>query len=67
MKNKSILLFMFLGFFAQAQVVIDKEEVIRIETELASDKMEGRATFSPGIELASTFIESEFKKINMTI
>ena len=66
MKNKSILLFMFLGFFAQAQVVIDKEEVIRIETELASDKMEGRATFSPGIELASTFIESEFKKINLS-
>ena len=68
MKNKSILLFLFLGFFVQAQekVTINKQEVIRIETELASDKMEGRATFSPGIELASAFIEEEFKKINLT-
>ena len=67
MKNKSILLFLFLGFFVQAQqkVNIDNKEVVRIETELASDKMEGRAIFSPGIELASTFIEGEFKKINL--
>ena len=65
MKNKSILFFLFLGFFVQAQekAVINRKEVIRIETELASDKMEGRATFSPGIELASKFIEAEFKKI----
>ena len=68
MKNKSILLFLFLGFFVQAQenVTIDHQEVIRIETELASDKMEGRATFSPGIELASAFIEEEFKKIDLS-
>ena len=67
MKNKSVLLFLFLGFFVQAQqkVSIDNQEVIRIETELASDKMEGRATFSPGIELASAFIEGEFKKIDL--
>ena len=65
MKNKSILFFLFLGFFVQAQekAFINRKEVIRIETELASDKMEGRATFSPGIELASKFIEAEFKKI----
>ena len=68
MKNESILFFLFLGFFVQAQerAVINKKEVIRIETELASDKMEGRATFSPGIELASKFIEAEFKKINLS-
>lgn len=68
MKNKSILFFLFLGFFVQAQekAVINRKEVIRIETELASDKMEGRATFSPGIELASKFIEAEFKKINLS-
>lgn len=68
MKNKSILLFLFLGLFAQAQekLVIDKEEVVRIETELASDKMEGRAIFSPGIDLASAFIEGEFKKIDLS-
>ena len=68
MKNKSILFFLFLGFFVQAQekAVINRKEVIRIETELASDKMEGRATFSPGIELASAFIEGEFKKIDLS-
>ena len=68
MKNKSVLLFLFLGFFVQAQqkVSIDNQEVIRIETELASDKMEGRATFSTGIELASAFIEGEFKKIDLS-
>lgn len=68
MKNKSVLLFLFLGFFVQAQqkVSIDNQEVVRIETELASDKMEGRATFSSGIELASTFIEEEFKKIELS-
>ena len=68
MKNKSILFFLFLGFFVQAQekAFINRKEVIRIETELASDKMEGRATFSPGIELASKFIEAEFKKINLS-
>ena len=68
MKNKSILFFLFLGFFVQAQekAFINRKEVIRIETELASDKMEGRATFTRGIELASTFIEAEFKKINLS-
>ena len=68
MKNKSVLLFLFLGFFVQAQqkVSIDNQEVIRIETELASDKMEERETFSPGIELASAFIEGEFKKIDFS-
>ena len=68
MKNKSILFFLFLGFFVQAQekAVINRKEVIRIETELASDKMEGRATFTRGIELASTFIEDEFKKIDLS-
>ena len=67
MKNKTAILFLFLGFFAHAQknVSINHKEVVRIETELASDKMEGRATFSPGIELASSFIESEFKKIDL--
>ena len=68
MKNKSILFFLFLGFFVQAQekAFINRKEVIRIETELASDKMEGRATFTRGIELASTFIEAEFKKISLS-
>ncbi|MES2812584.1 MAG: M20/M25/M40 family metallo-hydrolase [Bacteroidota bacterium] len=51
--------------FAQEKVTIQKSEVVRIETELASDKMQGRAIFSLGIALASEFIEQEFKKIGL--
>ena len=67
MKNKGILMFLFLGFFVQAQEkpMILHQEVVRIETELASDEMQGRATFSPGIDLASNFIEKEFKGIGL--
>ncbi len=42
-----------------------KSEIIRIETELSSDKMEGRAIFTRGIDSASAFIEKEFSKINL--
>lgn len=54
--------------FAQAQnkPTINHKEVVRIETELASDEMQGRAIFTPGIELASAFIENEFKEIQLT-
>ena len=67
MKNKSIWLFLFLGFLAQAQEkpVILQKEIVRIETELASDKMMGRAIFTEGIGLASSFIENEFKKTGL--
>jgi Zn-dependent M28 family amino/carboxypeptidase len=51
---------------AQQKTAIDKQEVTRIETELASDKMEGRAIYTPGIAFASAFIENEFKKINLS-
>ena len=68
MKNSFTILVALLGILAQAQVqpYIQKEEIIRIETELASDKMQGRAIFSPGIDSASVFIEKEFKKINLS-
>lgn len=67
MKNKSIWLFLFLGFLVQAQEkpVILQKEIVRIETELASDKMMGRAIFTEGIDLASSFIENEFKKTGL--
>jgi Zn-dependent M28 family amino/carboxypeptidase len=51
---------------AQQKTAIDKQEVTRIETELASDKMEGRAIYTSGNALASTFIENEFKKISLS-
>jgi Zn-dependent M28 family amino/carboxypeptidase len=67
MKNRSILFFLFLGLLVQAQEkpIIQQQEIVRIETELASDKMEGRAIFTPGIDSASAFIENEFKKIDL--
>jgi len=68
MKNRNLLFFLFLGLLSQAQIkpVIQQQEIVRIENELASDKMEGRAIFTAGIEAASVFIENEFKKINLS-
>lgn len=68
MKKFSILLTSLFGIIVQAQekTIIQLQEIIRIETELASDKMEGRAIFTPGIDSASAFIEKEFKKIHLS-
>ena len=65
--KKLILLFFFLVTAAHAQEkpIIDKQEIVRIETTLASDKMEGRKIFTNGIDSASVFIEKEFKKIGL--
>jgi len=49
---------------AQAQNVdklIKEKEVRRIETVLSADDMQGRRTFTPGIEKAAAFIADEFK------
>lgn len=66
MKKISLGLLVLFGFIANAQSGIQQSEVTRIETELASDAMEGRALFTPGIEKASAFIEAEFKRIGLT-
>ncbi len=66
MKKISLGLIVLFGLTAQAQSGIQKSEVTRIETELSSDAMEGRALFTPGIEKASVFIEGEFKRIGLT-
>ena len=66
MKKISLGLLVLFGLTAQAQSGIQKSEVTRIETELSSDAMEGRALFTPGIEKASVFIEGEFKRIGLT-
>lgn len=65
--KKSALLFLLSCFAIQAQVkpVIQKSEIVRIETELASDKMQGRQVFTAGIDSASAFIEKEFDKIGL--
>jgi len=41
--------------------IITATEVERIETALSSDAMEGRKTFSPGIDKAAAFIAESFK------
>jgi hypothetical protein len=45
--------------------IITSSEVTRIEKVLAADDMQGRRTFTPGIDKASAFIESEFKKAGL--
>lgn len=68
MKKAIVFLFVFFvyGLQAQNKANIEKENIVRIETILASDDMEGRAIFSPGIEKASAFIENEFKQIGLS-
>lgn len=44
---------------------IRQDEITRIIKTLSADDMEGRATFTPGIEKAASFIEGEFKKIGL--
>ncbi len=67
MKNFILLLLFSCNLFAIAQPKTKtfNSEIIRIETELASDKMQGRAMFTAGIDSASAFIEKEFAKINL--
>jgi len=53
-----------LAFSAQSQKIdklIKEKEVRRIETILSADDMQGRRTFTPGIEKAAAFIADEFK------
>ncbi len=44
---------------------IDRADVERVLSTLAADDMEGRATFSPGIERAQQFIRDEFDAIGL--
>ncbi|WP_298709479.1 M20/M25/M40 family metallo-hydrolase [Chitinophaga sp.] len=57
-----LLLSASLGASAQQT---DVNEVRRIISTLAADSMMGRGTFTPGIEKASLFIESEFEKAGL--
>ncbi|MBU3744950.1 MAG: hypothetical protein FGM61_10485, partial [Sediminibacterium sp.] len=64
MKKISLLFISFcfaLSLLAQSiDKIIKPEEVLRIESMLASDEMQGRRTFTPGIEKAANFIAAEF-------
>jgi len=45
--------------------LITEKEVARIEKILSSDEMEGRRTFTKGIDKAAAFIADEFKKTGL--
>ena len=62
------LILLFVARAASAQdidKIITKPYVDNLIKTLSSDDMQGRATFSPGIDKAATFIEAEFKKIGL--
>lgn len=68
MRQFSFLPLLFLcsfGFTQNIDQIISVGEVSRIEQSLSHDSMQGRATFTPGIEKAAAFIENEFKKIGL--
>jgi Zn-dependent M28 family amino/carboxypeptidase len=61
-----LLLFAVLQVSAQEiNKIITRKYVDGLIKTLSSDDMQGRATFSPGIDKAATFIESEFKSIGL--
>ena len=67
-KTLYTLILLFIGSITQAQdinKIITKDYVDHLIKTLASDEMQGRRTFTPGIDKAATFIESEFKKIGL--
>ena len=51
-----------LAFSQQMDNIINVAEVERIEKILSADDMEGRKTFTPGIDRAADFIAGEFAK-----
>ena len=62
----AIVLLVSLSVHGQkALKVISPKETERIERILAADEMEGRKTFSPGIEKAASFIANEFEKTGL--
>jgi len=65
MKKSFLIIITICTFYYSCTENIDKiinaKEVERIERILASDEMEGRRTFTPGIDKAADFIASDFK------
>ncbi|QTE36070.1 M20/M25/M40 family metallo-hydrolase [Mucilaginibacter gossypii] len=53
------------SFAQDVNKLISKDDVARIIKTLSADDMQGRATFTPGIEKAAQFIESEYKKAGL--
>ncbi|GAB2697647.1 hypothetical protein GCM10027037_22210 [Mucilaginibacter koreensis] len=61
----SLLAATLTSFGQDVNKLIQQNDVERIIKTLTADDMQGRATFTPGIEKAAQFIESEYKKIGL--
>jgi hypothetical protein len=59
------ILFMASCVAQKPEQIIKEANVARIIKTLSSDEMEGRGTFTPGIDRAAKFIENEFKQIGL--
>ncbi len=67
-KLAAVLALITTSFYSFAQDVnklISQADVEHIIKTLSADDMQGRATFTPGIEKAARFIESEYKQIGL--
>src|ERR1700754_1760779 len=53
------------SFGQDVNKLISQDDVTRIIKTLSADDMQGRATFTPGIEKAAQFIESEYTKAGL--
>jgi putative aminopeptidase FrvX len=53
------------GQAQSAKKIITAKQVKKIEKVLSADDMQGRRTFTPGIDKASAFIEAQFKKAGL--
>ncbi len=68
MKFKLLLLLIGINcqvFAQKPDQLIVKTDVERVIKTLSADDMQGRATFTPGIEKAARFIENEYKNIGL--
>ncbi len=55
----------FYTFGQDVNKLIRQDDVERVIKTLSADDMQGRATFTPGIEKAARFIEGEYKQIGL--
>ena len=63
----SFITLLFLASCAaqKPEQIIKEADVARLIKTLSADEMEGRATFTPGIDKAARFIENEFRQIGL--
>ncbi|MFI5451340.1 M20/M25/M40 family metallo-hydrolase [Pedobacter sp. UC225_61] len=54
-----------IAFAQDINKIITRDYVDHLIKTLSSDDMQGRRTFTPGIDKAATFIENEFKQIGL--